>query len=126
MLVTIFRTFDDKHELDSDENNDALIPNIRKDTDPLSDELSLGGIGEKTGLEMLELHIKKRRLLKDKQCRRILYQIVLNTLFVSLLFVFAYSDRNVMAFSYQKHVESVFTKSLSKVMHFFGFIYFLM
>ena len=75
-----------------------------------------------TEIEIEELKIKQTKRKKSKRLTR---EIVFNIIFLYVLFVACYSNRDDNAFSYGTHLKSIFQEYNDVLNHFFIIIKFL-
>ena len=73
-------------------------------------------IGPQLGME--DLDRAKIKQLKINKCHKILREIFFNIMFIWVLFVVCYSNRNQYSYNYKESIRHSF-KSYEEVLHFF-------
>ena len=110
-FVTVFRNDDDKNEMDDDGDDKEEIhkfkgaPAEEEGSEKLNNNYSRQEMPTLTQIEIEELKIKQTKRKKSKKLTR---EIVLNIIFLYVLFVACYSNRDDNAFSYNTHLKSIF------------------
>ena len=107
-MVTLFRNDDDKNEMDEDGDDKKEINKwngSKEDTDPLDRTCCKSNGPRLTQIEIEQLKIKQTKRTKAKQLTR---EIVVNIIFVYVLFVACYSNRDEAAYNYSTHLKSLF------------------
>lgn len=116
-MVTLFRNDDDKNEMDEDGDDKKEINKWngpKEDNDPLNMTFCKSNGPRLTQIEIEQLKIKQTKRTKAKQLIR---EIVVNIVFVYVLFVACYSNRDETAFNYSTHLKTVF-QDFDNVCHF--------
>ena len=108
-FVTLFRNDDDKNETDNDEDDrKELNKYTKRAEDEMENEnpnFGRQGVSTLTQIEIEELKIKQSKRNKSKKLTR---EIFINIIFVFVLFVACYSNRDDNAFSYNTHIKALF------------------
>ena len=120
-FVTVFRNDDDKNEMDDDGDDKSEINKWKgsNEAEQGYEKLNNYSIQESptlTAAEIEELKIKQRKRKKSKQLTR---EIVLNIIFLYVLFVACYSNRDDNAFSYNINLKSIFKDYSDVILSFF-------
>ena len=64
---------------------------------------------ENTQLDEKERDEIKKKLLRIKQCKKMLIEIITNFIFIGILFTFIYSTKNTNSFYYASQIQSSFS-----------------
>ena len=109
-FVTVFRSFSDKDELDSEERNKNELNTwhgSKSDANKCADHLP--GSNMKPLFDENELNAAKLKQAKINKCHKILREIAFNAIFIWVLIVIAYTNRNTNSFNYQNNIKSEFS-----------------
>jgi hypothetical protein len=126
ILVTLFRNDDDKNETDNDEDDRGKLNQWQRPKQAKKEPLHINSTYAKQGVstlthdELEQLKIKQAKRVKSKQLTR---EIVINLIFVLVLFITCYSNRDDNAYSYNIHLKTIF-KEFNDVSCFFLISYF--
>lgn len=127
-LVTVFRNDDDKNETDNDEDDRGELNQWKRSKqankkEPLhiNSTYAKQGVSTLTPDELEQLKIKQSKRIKSKKLTR---EIVVNLIFVVVLFCTCYSNKENNAFAYNSHLKTTY-KEYNDVTVFFFNIYFL-
>ena len=123
--MTLFRKFDTKNDFDNEDDddhsprkqhlNELTSPHASKSEDYFDFDASKS---KKQTLDTDQLEAAKRRQMKINKCHKILREILFSCIFLSVLFVVAYSGRDQNSFRFQKHIAKSFIGyKYVKIMH---------
>ena len=108
-LVTLFRKFNDKDEIDNDDDDNSKELNTWTNTHFDSKNQSIYHANNAKSIgDDCELQNAKIKQLKINKCHKILREIFFNLLFISALGLLSYSNRNLNMFNYQSHIAKSF------------------
>ena len=109
-LVSLFRSFDDKKELDNDDENQLNLNKWEGSNDDYLNEKSkyLAGSFETQNLDKEKLIEERLKQMKIKKCQKIIREIIFNFIFIWVLIVICYTNRNQNSFNYQNMIKNMF------------------
>ena len=102
-LVSLFRSFDDKKELDNDDENQQKLNKWEGSNDDYLNEKSRYLVGSfvTQNLDKEKLIEERLKQMKIKKCQKIIREIIFNFVFIWVLIVICYTNRNQNSFNYQ-------------------------
>ncbi len=135
IFVTLCRKFDDKNDLDNEgdkakelnkynaENEEVFLVKIKirysntcfichfsdlqiSYKDKFNNSFKSV---ENTQLDEKERDETKKKLLRIKQCKKMLMEIITNFIFIGILFTFIYSTKNTNSFYYASQIQNSFS-----------------
>ena len=105
----MFRNDDDKNETDNDEDENQELNKYTKRTEKEieNENFNFGRqiVSTLTQVEIEELKIKQTKRNKSRKLTR---EIFVNLIFVIVLFIACYTNRDDNAYSYNTHLKSIF------------------
>ena len=119
----MFRSFSSKDELDSEERNKSELNTwhgSNSDGEECFDHIP--GSNMKPLFDESELNAAKLKQAKINKCHKILREIGFNAIFIWVLIVIAYTNRNRNSFNYQNKIKSEFS-SYRKVKNLFSILF---
>ena len=108
-FVTIFRKSDEKNDLEADEDDGKGL-NKWKRPEYLTDlnEFSQKNIIDEYSLQYLR-EVKKEQIKRNRS-KQLIKEIIFNAMFLSILFIVAYSTKDKQSFNYKNSIYSTFDK----------------
>jgi hypothetical protein len=106
-FVTIFRKSDEKNDLEADEDDGKGL-NKWKRPEYLTDlnEFSQNNIIDDYTQESLK-ELKKEQNKRNRS-KQLIRELIFNAMFLSVLFVVSYSNKDINSFKYKRNIENIF------------------
>ena len=107
--MTLFRSFDEKNDMDNDGDESNELNKWTDSNHDAKTQIEHSPSIAKSVNDDEKLLEAKLAQLKINKCEQILREIFFNGIFICVLLVITYFNRNLNSFNYQKQVKTSFS-----------------